>query len=165
VAREVQLDCRRPRPVRGEPSYIQEFPMNRLRCHLLAVASGLIAAIVLGVFPLSVAQAQEKEGKEQPASFWMKKKLDYSQNILAGIATADFDKIVQNAQSMRSLNKIESFIRGRTPGYRNQLQIFEVSLDEIIRQAQKDNVDGAALAFTQLTISCVNCHKQLRETK
>jgi len=104
-------------------------------------------------------------GKEQPVSFWMKKKLEYSQNILAGIANADFDKIVVNAESMRDLSKIEGFVRGGMPGYRTQLHIFEESTDEIIRQAKKDNVDGAALAFTQLTISCVNCHKHLRETK
>ena len=119
-------------------------------------------AVVLGVVVALPAAPQEGKDKEQDMNFWMKKKLDYSQSILAGIATADFDKIVENAQSMRSLSKIEGFIRGGTPGYRNQLQLFELSLDEIIRQGQKDNVDGAALAFTQLTISCVNCHKQLR---
>jgi cytochrome c556 len=73
-----------------------------------------------------------------------------------------FDKIVANAQSMRNLSKVEGFVRSQTPGYRAQLHIFEVSADEIIRQAKQDNVDGAALAFTQLTISCVNCHKHLR---
>ena len=98
-------------------------------------------------------------------SFWMTKKLEYSQNILAGLATGDFDKIVANAQSMRNLSKIEGFVRGQTPGYRTQLHLFEESADEIIRQAKKDNVEGATLAFAQLTISCVNCHKHLRETK
>jgi len=115
---------------------------------------------------LSTANGQNKDdaGQKQPASFWMKKKLEYSQNILAGIATADFDKIAENAQSMKNLSKIEGFIRGQSPGYRTQLHIFEESADEIARQAKKDNVEGAALAFTQLTISCVNCHKHLRET-
>ena len=133
--------------------------------NLPALILTTLATLAIFLCPLAIAGAEEKEGKEQPTSYWMKIKLDFSQNILAGLATADFDKIVENAQSMRSLNKIEGFIRGRTPGYRNQLQIFEVSLDEIIRQAQKDNVDGVALGFTQLTISCVNCHKQLRESK
>jgi cytochrome c556 len=105
---------------------------------------------------------KEAAEKNQPMNFWMKKKLEYSQNILAGVATADFDKIVANAEAMRKLSKIEGFLHGQTPGYRTQLHIFEESADEIIRQAKRDNVDGAALAFTQLTISCVNCHKQLR---
>jgi hypothetical protein len=119
--------------------------------------------------PRSIARAagDEKDAAagQQPMSFWMKKKLDYSQNILAGIATGDFDKIAENAESMRTLSKVEGFVRGRTPGYRTQLQIFEEATNEIVRQANKDNVEGAALAFTQVTISCVNCHKHLRETK
>ena len=113
----------------------------------------------------SFGDEKQPEGKNQPESFWMKKKLEFSQNILAGIANADFDKIVTSAEAMRNLSKIEGFIRSRTPGYRTQLQIFEESAEEIIRQGKKDNVEGAALAFTQLTISCVNCHKQLREAK
>ena len=98
-------------------------------------------------------------------SFWMKKKLDYSQGILEGISLADFDKIATNAESMRNLSKIEGFVRRPTPGYTAQLQIFDEAASEIFRQANRDNLDGAALAFTQLTVSCVNCHKRLREGK
>jgi len=106
-------------------------------------------------------QAKATPGESEP-SVWMKKKLEYSQNILSGIATADFDKIAASAQALQGLSKIEAFVRSRTPGYRTQLEIFMDANAEIIRQANDDNVDGAALAFTQMTISCVNCHKQLR---
>ena len=95
----------------------------------------------------------------------MKKKLDYSQNILSGLASGDFDKIVENAEAMQGLSKVEWFIRGRTPGYRTQLEIFLDANGEIIKQAKQDNLEGSTLAFTQLTISCVNCHKQLRASK
>ena len=132
--------------------------------------SGMFAAIcvaIAGLWLTEIARGDEQAGasSEQPISFWMKKKLEYSQNILAGITNADFDKIVVNAEAMRNLSKVEGFVRRQTPGYRTQLQIFEESADEIIRQGKKDNVDGAALAFTQLTISCVNCHKHLRAAK
>jgi cytochrome c556 len=40
-----------------------------------------------------------------------------------------------------------------------------MSLDEIIRQANQDNLEGVTLGFNQLTVSCVQCHKHLRETK
>ena len=130
----------------------------------MAVTILAVAMIARGS---DTTQAGDKQPTEssQPASYWMKKKLEYSQNILAGIATADYEKIIANAESMRNLKMIEGFIRGQMPGYRTQLHIFQESADEIVRQAKKDNVDGAALAFTQLTISCVNCHKHLRETK
>ena len=144
------------------------------RAGRFVVRSVVAFAALVGLFTAAplVAGAQEAQAKadkekekERPASFWMDRKLHFSQDILAGIAAGDFEKIVTSAQSMRSLNKVESFIRGSTPGYRIQLQIFEESLDEIIRQGKKDNVEGAALGFTQLTISCVNCHKQLRSAK
>jgi hypothetical protein len=90
----------------------------------------VLAAICFSFIPIGAGMSavggdQEATGTEQPESFWMRKKLEYSQNILAGIATADFDKIVLNAESMRSLSKIEGFVRGRKPGYRTQLHIFE----------------------------------------
>jgi hypothetical protein len=111
------------------------------------------------------ANAPKAEPPSGEASVWMRKKLDYSQQILEGIAEADFDRIATNAQAMRALGKVEGFVRGRTPGYRSQLQIFQDATEQLIKHAEKDNVDGAALAFTQLTISCVNCHKHLREGK
>src|SRR5262245_7029888 len=136
--------------------------MDRSRRITAVLTAVCLMMITLAISP--VTKGDEKDGpkKDQEVSYWMKKKLEFSQNILAGIANADFDKIVANAEAMRSLSKIEGFVRGRNPGYRTQLHIFEESADEIIRQGKKDNVDGAALAFTQLTISCVNCHKLLR---
>ena len=124
-----------------------------------------VFVVVPTLFGVSSSSAQQPGDKSQPMSFWMTKKLEYSQNILAGLAEADFDKIVANAQSMRNLSKVEGFVRGQTPGYRTQLSIFEESADEIIRQSKRDNLEGATLAFAQLTISCVHCHKHLRETK
>jgi len=131
----------------------------------LAAVRSVACFLLFSLATVPPVNGQDAGGKNRPTSFWMQKKLEYSKNILAGITTADFDKIVENAQSMRRLSTIEGFIRGQTSGYRTQLQIFEEAADEIIRQGQKDNVDGAALAFTQLTVSCVNCHKQLREHK
>jgi hypothetical protein len=141
--------------------------MSRSVSSMAGLTLATICFVVSSFWALPTAKADDKDDgtKSQPASFWMKKKLDYSQNILAGIANADFDKIAESAQSMQSLSKVEGFIRGQMPGYRTQLEAFLDANAEIIRQAQKDNVEGAALAFTQLTISCVNCHKRLREAK
>ena len=141
----------------------------------LAIVVGLatLVGLFLGIPTITAAQeaapkqpqAKTERTGEQSTSFWMERKLHLSQQLLAGITAGDFDKVSTSAQAMKGLNKVEAFIRGRTPGYRTQLQVFDESLDEIIRQADKDNLEGAALGFTQLTISCVNCHKQLRAAK
>jgi hypothetical protein len=131
----------------------------------LPIPATLGCAGLLWLLAPSVTSGQEPkapEAAESQPSVWMRKKLDYSRNILAGLASEDFDKVVVNAQAMQGMSKFESFIRGKVPGYRTQLEVFQDANEQIIKQAQKDNVEGAALAFTQLTISCVNCHKQLR---
>src|SRR5262245_34070914 len=146
--------------------------MSRTTQTTVALLSAAMAALLTfapmslpGQEPPKAPQAKGEKLGDQPVSFWMNRKLHLSQEVLAGITSGDFDKISKNAQAMRSLDKIEAFVRGRTPGYRTQLSFFDESLDEIIRQADKDNLEGAALGFTQLTISCVNCHKQLRADK
>jgi hypothetical protein len=109
------------------------------------------------------AQEPAKKPAELYVSGWMKLKLEHSQNILAGIAKADYDLIVKNAEGMQTLTTIEAFVRSKIPGYSAQVEQFKEATEELIKQAKKDNVEGATLAFTQLTLSCVNCHKRLRE--
>jgi hypothetical protein len=130
-----------------------------------------VAIAVIGIF---VAQPGEARSQDRPAvaradesspSFWMERKMKLSTDMLAALANGNAEKVAASGKAMRRLNTIEAFSRRRSPGYDAQLEIFSQSLDEIIAQAEKDNLEGAALGFTQLTISCVNCHKRLRESK
>ena len=140
--------------------------MNRSRFFGARYFSVVLVAVAM--WPCAAAVAEDKEPPADAAnqpSIWMRKKLDHSQNILSGLASGDFDKIVEDAEAMQGLSKVEWFIRGKTPGYRTQLEIFLDANAEIIKQAKQDNLEGSTLAFTQLTISCVNCHKHLRASK
>lgn len=141
------------------------FGPGKMLIRVLTMIMGAMLAAAGSFGDAQEPKVNDGQEKEQSTSFWMERKLRLSQELLAGITAADFDKIAVSAQAMRALNKVEAFVRSRTPGYRTQLQIFDESLAEIARQADKDNVEGAALGFTQLTISCVNCHKQLRAAK
>ena len=125
------------------------------------IASGLAVLLVAASASLLAQQPAEKD--EPEPSIWMKQKMKYTQEILVGLATEDFDKIQQNATSMKGLNRIEYFVRRRPEGYRTQLKTFQFGVDELLRHAKDENLDGATLAFTQITVSCVNCHKHLRQ--
>lgn len=123
--------------------------------------SQITFALVLAVtMLLCTVQGDDAEPQK---SDWMKRKLDYTQKILSGLAKGDYEAIRVNAELMNKLTPIERFIRGRTPAYRTQLQVFQFANEELIRLAEEKNIDGAALAFTQLTLSCVNCHKVIRD--
>lgn len=132
---------------------------------LLWVSVGLTVTVLAGGAWMGYADDPQvkEEGEGEPESFWMRKKLEYTQNILSGLALEDFDAIQKNAHAMRRLSRVEGFVRRtHVEGYRTQLKVFEFSNEEIARLAGERNIDGAALAFAQMTISCVNCHKHLR---
>jgi hypothetical protein len=134
---------------------------------LFQYSLAVVAVSTLCLGTVATAPGQEKKPPDETQntpSFWMQKKLEHSQNILAGLAEADFDKIAENAQAMQGLSKVEWFVRARSPGYRAQLEVFLDANADLVKQAKKDNLEGSAFAFTQITISCVNCHRKVRST-
>jgi cytochrome c556 len=124
------------------------------------------AALSVGLLAMMLAAgvgADEPKAEDQ-ASFWMKKKLDYSEHILEGLAKEDYGAIAKNARSMNALSHFERWVRSSLPEYRAQLRIFENANQQLIRSADAEQLDGAALAYVQLTLSCVNCHKVVRDS-
>jgi hypothetical protein len=121
--------------------------------------TSVLALLLVMVLPL--------RGQDEPAkksSVWMKEKLQASQAILAGLASADFQAIGQNATAMDVTEYFEKWQRAAgSPGDRTQLRLFEFANRELIRAAREKNIDAATLAFNQLTVSCVNCHKIVRD--
>ena len=95
-------------------------------------------------------------------NFWMGHKLEESQAILAALALADFPAIVKSTDGLKGLTKIEAFVRRRSPEYRTQLRSFKFAVEEMNKQAKAENIEAVVLGFHQMTLSCVNCHKQLR---
>jgi hypothetical protein len=132
---------------------------------------------ILGLAHCGILMAQEskkpeqpeavapKVSKDQPISFWMAKKLDYSKSILESLTKGDFEKLEQDAAQMRTLGKMEALVRRNNPNYRSQLQAFDLANNELVRQAKRKNAEGATMAFNQMTTSCVACHVLLRENK
>ncbi len=129
------------------------------------------AAVCLLLF-LSQVAGQDKPVTENapPASdenekfdFWMTVKLVESQRLFAALVQEDYPTITSSSERLKTVSSLEGFVRQKTPGYRTQLKTFEFSVDEILQQAENENIEGVTLGFQQLTLSCVNCHKQLRQ--
>ena len=96
-------------------------------------------------------------------SFWMEQKMRLSQDILAGLAKADFEAIGKSAEIMNGLNRMEKFARRSPKGYRDHLKQFQMANRSLVRASRDENLEAAALAFNQMTNSCVSCHQTLRE--
>ncbi len=129
-----------------------------------SITLALLVAITLATF----GWAQDKPNQPEPKdagghSVLMKKKLEYTQNILAGLANEDFDQIHKNAKILNTFGILERWFRADTDAYRAQLKIFRFANDELIRLSEEKNLEGASLAYMQLTLSCVNCHSHVRK--
>jgi hypothetical protein len=93
--------------------------------------------------------------------FDMKKKLEFSKNILDGLVKEDYQKILKNAKSLNEMGK-RKWLENESVEYRTQNQVFWFTTGSLRIAAEEKNMDGATLAYMQMTLSCVNCHKQLR---
>ncbi len=142
-----------------------------MRMYIFALGIGTISMVAYcqQQFAAPTAPQQKSTTEEIPKvtaektmSFWMAKKLEYSKMILESLTKGDFESMAKNAESMQRLGKLEGFVR-RNKDYQTQLHSFEVANQELVRHSVRRNVEGATLAFNQLTSSCVACHTMLRE--
>jgi hypothetical protein len=110
------------------------------------------------------AQAAGKEAGDK-SSIWMEMKLKYTEQILGGLTHGDFGAIRESAAAMALTGYLEKWFRAEDRAYKRQVALFEMANAELIRQADAKNLEGATLAFNQLTVSCVQCHKIVRDVK
>jgi hypothetical protein len=128
--------------------------MRRLFClaAVLTLAAGVTTLSGFGKEP-------RKENK------LMRKKLEHSQKVLEGIALGDFKKIAANAEEPIDISKAAEWKAVRSPRYEVYSNEFRRIADGLVKKANEKNLDGAALAYMELTLTCVRCHKHVREVR
>jgi cytochrome c556 len=129
-----------------------------------SLAALTMLVVTLAAFPASGDEPAKKSGEDQ-GSIWMKQKLSASQFILAGLTKGDFDAIDKNASSMLTVAYFEQWFRSDMPNYKTMMKDFEYANKALMLAAREKNLDGATLAYMQQTVSCVNCHKIVRDVK
>ena len=99
---------------------------------------------------------------DQVAVF-MRAKLAHSQDVLEGLATADFDLIERVAQELSLASLDSSWQVLQTDDYVRQSAEFRRPCDSLRAAAQQKNLDGATVAWMDVTLKCVQCHKYVRD--
>jgi hypothetical protein len=94
----------------------------------------------------------------------MRQKVAYSQQVLVGITLGDYGLIANNAEKFLQLsNKTNSYSR-HVPEYELFLNEFRRNAEDLMKAGQQKNLDAASLAYLQMTLSCVSCHKFIRKS-
>ena len=128
---------------------------------VIAVAGGGLVLVAFGLFS---ARADQPEFPNNLRDF-MQLKLKHSQQVLEGIVMADYDRIAKNAQQLSLLSQASNWQVLQTPDYVQHSSEFRRAADALTDAAKKKNIDGAALAYMEVTMKCVNCHKYVRAVR
>ena len=95
----------------------------------------------------------------------MRIKLKHAKEVLEGLTLEDFDRIQKNGQAMSLLSHEAQWNVIQTPQYMQHSGEFRRATEALAEAAKKKNIDGAALAYMEVTLKCVNCHKYVRRIK
>lgn len=96
---------------------------------------------------------------------FMRAKLKASSQILEGLCTEDYETIEKGAEKLKSMSREERWRVSNDAMYRQHSAEFRDAVDNILKAAQeKKNLDSAALAWTKTTLSCIECHRWVRNT-
>jgi cytochrome c556 len=123
----------------------------------------LLAAASLFLVPATAIPQEPAVKLSRPEL--MKQKLIAAEKVLEGLALEDFDAISKHSQRLSLLTLEESWNALSTPDYRRESEEFRRAADALTDAARKKNLDGSALAYMQVTMKCVTCHKYVRSQK
>lgn len=128
---------------------------------MLTKISLVVGATALGLLA-AVAGIQDSQDIQKDSSKFMQRKLDYTRTVVDGLATEDFQKISKGAQDLMLLSHEADWKVVTTPEYLKVSREFRETAERLRTQGKEKNLDGATLAYFEVTLSCIRCHKQLR---
>ncbi len=111
------------------------------------------------------SDARPEKAKEPALAKFMRAKLKASTQILEGLCLEDFESIQKGAEKLKSMSNEERWRVSNDALYRQHSAEFRNAVDNILTAAkEKKNLDSAALAWTKTTLSCIECHRWVRNT-
>jgi cytochrome c556 len=96
---------------------------------------------------------------------FMRAKLGHADKVLEGLAVEDFEMIERAAQELSLASLDSNWQVLQTEDYVRQSAEFRRSCDALKKAAQEKNLDGATLAWLEVTLKCVQCHKYVRDAE
>lgn len=93
----------------------------------------------------------------------MQRKLTHAQKVLEGLATEDYKKIGANADGLLDCIKDATWKIAQTDRYELYSGDFRRGVEGMKKAATDKKIDAAALAYVDITLTCVKCHRYLRD--
>jgi hypothetical protein len=135
--------------------------------------SRTLALAVVGLLALTAAhgRAQKPKDKADPPPLpneaqVMQVKLKRAQALLEALTREDYKGLEEAATSLARISDATAFLRAyKTEEYEFQARVFKKTAEALAAKAKDKNLDGATLAYADMTLSCVKCHNYFRGKK
>jgi hypothetical protein len=118
----------------------------------------------LALLPMAPAVGGGEASPSKVAKL-MQRKLQRAQKVLEGVAVKDFDLISKNAQELIEISKEAEWKVLKTNMYEIYSKDFRRNAEALIANAKDQSLDAAALSYVELTLTCVKCHKHVRDER
>jgi cytochrome c556 len=141
----------------GSSEYFLYFGESKMKNALFIMT----AALLLLAIPVMSSHGEDKNALKK----LMTKKLENAQKVLEGLAINDYDMVAKHADELIQVSKDVEFRVLKTPQYEANSNDFRRAAETMIQQAKAKNTDGIALAYVNMTLSCVRCHQHVREVR
>lgn len=149
---------------------------------LFGLVGAFLAVVLITRFALTQAPGKAPAPKDPPKSApketvllddvpvnqvkeFMRAKLDHSQKVLEGLAVEDYALIAKHSQELSLLSLAAGWQVIQTPTYSEHSTDFRRTVDTMTEAGKNKNLDGATLAYVEMTMKCVACHKYVRKIR
>ncbi len=96
----------------------------------------------------------------------MKAKRERAHAVLDALTAGDPDALRRNAEILALIAEMRVFVTSyKTEEYQFQAKAFKHAADDLLAAAKAKNMDAAALAYGDMTRTCVKCHAHFRGVK
>jgi hypothetical protein len=129
------------------------------------IQGALLVCAVVGLVCCLGASPQDDEKLQPNNQRFMLAKMKHAKNIVEGLALENFDTLQSSAQNLILLSNESAWNVFQSPEYLSMSAEFRGSAERLRKAAEDKNVDGATLAYFEMTLSCVRCHKYVRRGK
>jgi cytochrome c556 len=121
----------------------------------IAIASGIAVSGFIGI-------GGAQEDKVQDNRPFMRAKVEHAKEIVGGLALEDFDAIAKYAQKLTLLSQESNWNVYQTEKYVKMSDDFRGATARLYEAAKEKDLEGATLAYFEVTLNCVRCHKEVR---
>ena len=127
------------------------------------VLAGSVATGLTLWFGAAAARTTEQDVAQQIGDSLMRQKLQHAQQLLQALSIGDFMRMSSHSKELRRISIEARWSQPHSSEYAQYGEDFRYALERLEQAAENQNIDGAALNYVQMILTCVQCHKVVRE--